>query len=175
MRYATFMTTVEQAAGIPPEQAERAVDAVLRTLAERITAGEASDVAAFLPKEVRAPLLSAPSRAEAFPLTEFTRRVAEREGVEEQTAAEHIRAVFIALGQAVAPGELRDMVAQLPKDFDPLLEAAGVSARRAPQPPPRREEPASETDGSVPVAPPVTGPPRAAPPKPRSESNPRSG
>jgi uncharacterized protein (DUF2267 family) len=131
MRYATFMTTVEQAAGITREEAERAVPATLQSLAERITGGEARDIAAFLPRELRPLLTAAREEAEPFDLDEFLRRVAEREGVDPATAAEHARAVFTALGAAVAPGELRDMAAQLPRDFDSLLAAAGSGRRRA--------------------------------------------
>jgi uncharacterized protein (DUF2267 family) len=131
MRYATFMTTVEQAAGITREQADRAVRATLETLAERITAGEADDIALFLPPEVRPLVTVAPPEAEAFGLDEFVRRVAEREGVDERTARDHARAVFVALGEAVAPGELRDMAAQLPRDFEEMLDAAGVGRRQA--------------------------------------------
>jgi uncharacterized protein (DUF2267 family) len=131
MRYATFMTTVEQVAGIAREEAERAVRATLETLAERITRGEADDIAAFLPKELRPLLTSAPEPAEGFGLDEFLRRVAQRAGVDAETAREYARAVFTALGVAVAPGEVADMVAQLPKDYMPLLRAAGVGRRRA--------------------------------------------
>ncbi|MEA2323848.1 MAG: hypothetical protein QOD81_3698 [Solirubrobacteraceae bacterium] len=130
MRYATFIGVVEQAAGISRAAAERAVHATLATLAERVTGGEARDIALFLPEEVRRPLESAPERAEAFALEEFVRRVAERERVAPEAAAEHARAVFEALGLAVAPGELRDMLAQLPSDFAPLLKAAGLGRRR---------------------------------------------
>jgi uncharacterized protein (DUF2267 family) len=131
MRYATFMTTVEQVAGITRDEAERAVRATLETLAERITAGEADDIAAFLPPELRPYLESSSPQAEPFGLDEFVRRVAEREGVDRETAAEHARAVFVALGEAVAPGELRDMAAQLPREFDDLLKAAGIGRGRA--------------------------------------------
>jgi uncharacterized protein (DUF2267 family) len=131
MRYATFMTTVEQAAGITPAEAERAVQATLETLADRITGGEAEDIAAFLPEELRPLLPSVPERAQRFDREGFIRRVAEREGVDFATAEQHARAVFTALGYAVAPGELRDMAAQLPADFEDLLEAAGVGRRRA--------------------------------------------
>jgi uncharacterized protein (DUF2267 family) len=131
MRYATFMTTVEQAAGLTREEADTAVRATLATLAERITRGEADDIAAFLPKELRSLLTDTPEPAEAFDRDEFIRRVAEREGVSLAAAQEHVRAVFTALGVAVAPGELRDMAAQLPRDFEDLLEAAGVGRRRA--------------------------------------------
>jgi uncharacterized protein (DUF2267 family) len=125
VRHATFIRTIEQAAGILPEEAERAARATLETLGERITGGEAEDIARFLPRELRPILESASALAEPFDMEEFVRRVARREGVDEATARRHARAVFVALGRAVAPGELRDMAAQLPKDFDELLRAAG--------------------------------------------------
>jgi uncharacterized protein (DUF2267 family) len=131
MRYAPFLTTVEQTAGITREEAERAVRATLETLAERISGGEARDIALFLPKELRPLLDPVPEPAEAFGLDEFLRRVAEREGVDRDTAFDHARAVFTALGVAVAPGELSDMVAQLPREFAPLLQTAGIARRRA--------------------------------------------
>jgi uncharacterized protein (DUF2267 family) len=130
MRYGTFLTTIEQTGGLDRPESERAAAAVLRTLAERITRGEAEDIAAFLPEEVRPLLMSVPEPAEAFDHHEFIRRVAEREGVDQQTAFDHTRAVFTALGAAVAPGELRDMVSQLPADFEPLLAAAGIGRSR---------------------------------------------
>jgi uncharacterized protein (DUF2267 family) len=141
MRYATFMTMVEQAAGLTPEEAETAVRATLATLTERITRGEADDIAAFLPKELRSLLTDTPEPAEAFDRDEFIRRIAEREGVSFAAAQEHARAVFTALGVAVAPGELRDMAAQLPRDFEDLLEAAGLGRRRALEEDPSRRSP----------------------------------
>jgi uncharacterized protein (DUF2267 family) len=80
---------------------------------------------------VRRFLTGAREEAERFGLDEFYRRVAEREGVDRRTAARHARAVFVALGVAVAAGELRDMAAQLPTEYEPLLQAAGVGRRRA--------------------------------------------
>jgi uncharacterized protein (DUF2267 family) len=131
MRYATFLETIEQTGGMERTEAERAARAVLETLAERITGGEARDLAVFLPPELRGLLEVTPEPAEAFGLDEFIRRVAEREGVDPPVAEEHARAVFTALGVAVAPGELRDMVAQLPRDFAPLLKAAGIGRELA--------------------------------------------
>jgi uncharacterized protein (DUF2267 family) len=127
----TLVTTVQRLAGLDPPQAERAIEATLRTLAERISGGEARDIAEFLPPEMRGWMLPTEERAEPFDRQEFIRRVAEREGVDPATADEHVRAVFQMLGFAVAPGELRDMASQLPKDFDDLLEAAGIGRRRA--------------------------------------------
>jgi uncharacterized protein (DUF2267 family) len=114
------------------EQAERAIEATLRTLAERITGGEAEDVARVLPEELRPFLFPTREEAEPFGLDEFYRRVADRAGVDRATAARHASAVFAALGVAVAPGELRDMAAQLPQEYEPLLRAAGLGRRSGP-------------------------------------------
>jgi uncharacterized protein (DUF2267 family) len=131
VRLATFLTRVEQSGGLRPEIAQRAAQATLRTLAERITGGEARDIALFLPRELRPLLEETPEQAEGFDLDEFLRRVAKRAGVDEETALRHARAVFAALGDAVTPGELHDMVAQLPRDYEPLLASARVGRRRA--------------------------------------------
>jgi uncharacterized protein (DUF2267 family) len=129
MRLGSWLDIVEEVAGISREEAERATRATLCTLAERITRGEAEDIAAFLPKELRGLLTWAREPAEAFNLGEFLRRIAERAGVDERRAYEYARAVFAALGVAVAPGEVRDMASQLPKEYEPLLEAAGTPRR----------------------------------------------
>src|SRR5258707_969299 len=134
MHYATLITLVGQLAGLDPAQAERATEATLHTLSERIRGGEARDIAAFLPPEMRRWIAPAKEPAEPFDRREFIRRVAQREGVSPEIAEQHVRAVFQMLGYAVAPGELRDMASQLPKDFEDLLEAAGVGRRRATDP-----------------------------------------
>jgi uncharacterized protein (DUF2267 family) len=118
--YDEFVTIVEQAARIGRDRAEQAIRATLQTLAERIDAGEARDLAAELPEEL-APWLATTTPAERFDVDEFLRRIAEREGVDPQTAEKHVEAVFVALGRALSDKELSDLAAELPKDFSPLL------------------------------------------------------
>jgi uncharacterized protein (DUF2267 family) len=125
--YEAFLAAVERDAGTSRELAERAVRATLQTLAERLSGGEAEDVAEQLPQELR-PFVRDGNKAEPFDLAEFVRRVAEREGVPPETAKVHARAVFAALGMALTPEELHDLASQLPKDFDALV-AAAVEAR----------------------------------------------
>jgi uncharacterized protein (DUF2267 family) len=120
-QYERFITTVAQQADLGWEDAERAARATLETLAERLSGGEARDVAEHLPPQVRA-WLPAANGAEPFHADEFVRRVAQREGVDPQAAERHVRAVFVALGRMLAPQELADMAAELPRDFGPLLE-----------------------------------------------------
>jgi uncharacterized protein (DUF2267 family) len=129
LAYDEFIALVEGEAGVSREEAERAVQATLRTLAERLSGGEAEDIARQLPEEAR-PWLHDGAKAEGFDLEEFLRRVAEREGVPESQAEDHARLVFAALGRTLTPDELADMASELPKSFDELIDAA----RRQPIP-----------------------------------------
>jgi uncharacterized protein (DUF2267 family) len=123
--YERFITTVQQKAAVGREAAERAARATLQTLAERLSQGEARDLAAQLPPPL-AGWLFTDTDAAPFGAAEFVRRVAERTGVDFETAERQARAVFTALGRAVSRSEIDDMTAELPHDFAPLLgEAQG--------------------------------------------------
>jgi uncharacterized protein (DUF2267 family) len=115
-----FVTTVAQAARIGLDRAERATQATLQTLAERIDAGVARELAEELPDDV-APWLATTTSAERLDIDEFLRRVADREDVDIETAQRHAAAVFVALQRAVSRQEFAALSAQLPKDFAPLL------------------------------------------------------
>jgi uncharacterized protein (DUF2267 family) len=121
--YESFVASVERETNTSREEAERAIQATLHTLAERLTGGEARHVAADLPPRA-AEWLRDGKRAQRFGLAEFLHRVAEREGVTEETAMEHAKAVFAALGEALDEKELHDMITELPKDFGELVAAA---------------------------------------------------
>jgi uncharacterized protein (DUF2267 family) len=120
MDYEGFITTVERAAHIGREDAERATRATLETLAERIAKGEALDLAAELPPEL-APWISTTTDAKGFDASEFVRRVAVREGIDATEAERHVRAVFVALSRALTKQEFEDVAAELSSDFAPLL------------------------------------------------------
>jgi uncharacterized protein (DUF2267 family) len=118
-----FIATVQQKAGISGHDAELAARATLETLAERLSAGEARDLAEQMPPEL-APWLATDGPAEPFHVDEFIRRVAAREHADLATAEQHARAVFDAVGRTVSEDEINDMAAELPKDFQPLIAEA---------------------------------------------------
>ena len=66
MDYATFTRAAAQRAGVPEETAERLEHATLRTLADRISGGEAKDLAAQLPGPLQEDLHPPREDAEAF-------------------------------------------------------------------------------------------------------------
>jgi uncharacterized protein (DUF2267 family) len=130
--YEQFIRTIQHKARASWDEAERAAAATLTTLAERLSAGEARDVAHELPPEARQWLAGGDGGAEAFTVDEFLRRVAEREEADLETAERHARAVFVALMRNLSRQERRDMLSELPKDFGRLL----ADAERPPAPEP---------------------------------------
>jgi len=121
----TFVGEVAARAGISPADADRATDAVLETLAERIAGGEVEDVLEHLPVELHPPLRRgrASVRGEARPirLDRFIHKVAEREGACVVAAMLHARAVFRVLRDALGEEEFRDIVVQLPREYVEVL------------------------------------------------------
>ena len=108
--------TVAEQAGLDPGDAERAIEATLVTLAERISAGEAEDLARRLPDD-KARLLRGGGDAQAFGADEFVRRVAEREDADPATAERHARTVVAAMAPHERRKEMHDMASQLPRDL----------------------------------------------------------
>jgi uncharacterized protein (DUF2267 family) len=123
MEHREFIQITQREAALDADAAERAAQATLTTLAERLSRGQARDLLQQLPAEMK-PWLYTESAAEGFDVDEFLRRVAEREGVDAETAESHARAVFFALGRAVSDDEIADLADELPQDFEPLIAEA---------------------------------------------------
>jgi uncharacterized protein (DUF2267 family) len=123
MKYAQFIERVAGQAQVTLGQAEALTTATLQTLAERISGGEARDLAAQLPKELQGPLDKKREPAEAFDVNEFIRRVSTRAGTDLDTAGRGARSVFQTLNAAVTTGEFEDVLSQLPKQFRELIPA----------------------------------------------------
>jgi uncharacterized protein (DUF2267 family) len=115
-----FVELVGEYARIGFDDAERATRATLQTLGERIDRGEAQQIADRLPAEI-APWIATSGPAERFDVHAFLRKTAEREGVGIEEAERHAHAVFDVL-RYVAEDEFDDLMAELPKDFAPLLD-----------------------------------------------------
>ncbi|MEA2320777.1 MAG: hypothetical protein QOD81_627 [Solirubrobacteraceae bacterium] len=125
-----FTKAVVRTAGIDPAEADRAIETTLVTLGERISEGEAADLARHLPDSL-APLILQRGEAQGFGADEFFRRVAERAGTDPETAERHARAVVAALAQREGRKELHDMIAQLPRGLrERLLAPAEAGASR---------------------------------------------
>jgi uncharacterized protein (DUF2267 family) len=123
MKHDEFVGEVQNRARLASRgEAERAVRATLETMAERLAGGEADHLAAQLPQEIGRHLQGA-NGGERFSLDEFFQRVSQKEKVDLPESVYHCRAVIEVLREAVSPGEFANMRAQLPDEYNRLLEA----------------------------------------------------
>jgi len=125
MQYDEFVGLVQHRAKLASRgEAVQAIHATLQTLGERLFGNEANNLAAQLPREIGAYLQMA-EYGERMTAREFFERVTLRERADYPDAVYHARAVISALLDAVSPGEIADIRAQLPGDFDVLFEWSG--------------------------------------------------
>lgn len=96
--------------------------ATMRTLGERLAAGEAEQLAGGLPDDIAGPLTTAGSDAEAFPPSEFVERVTTRADVGTDDTYDHVDAVRQTLSEHVTAGQWNDVETQLPPAYDPLVD-----------------------------------------------------
>jgi uncharacterized protein (DUF2267 family) len=124
MQFEEFVREVADRTGMSREEAESLVHATLRTLAERLSGGEAEDLRAQLPKQLQAELIPPQEEAQGFGVDEFAQRVAERSGIDEADAGAAVVATLSVIRDAVSPGEFDDVLSQLGRDFADLVDAA---------------------------------------------------
>jgi uncharacterized protein (DUF2267 family) len=121
VQYDEFIAAVADRAGLSAGTAESATHAVLRVLAERISGGEAEDLAAQLPAALQPDLEAPQEEAQAFDADEFARRVADRTGLDVVDAGAAMVAVLATLRDAVSPGEYDDVLSQLGREFADMV------------------------------------------------------
>ncbi len=129
MDYDEFVGRVQEKADLDsPEDAAAAVRATLGTLGEMLSPKERHDLAAELAKPLKECLtlwMEQPprelTRPHRFSLEEFYNRVAARSDVGYPAAIKHSQAVIQVLKEAVSQGELRDVLRELPDEYEELL------------------------------------------------------
>lgn len=127
MDYTEFIQSVAKRPMVSPMQAEPITHATLTTLTERISGGQARDLASQLPEGLREHLRKPDESAVPFGLADFLERVQARAAVDLQAATDGARAVFDTLRDAVSAKEYGDFVSQLPKE---LWQLTGPAATR---------------------------------------------
>lgn len=124
MTYDEFVGQVQHRARLASTgEATRAIRVTLRTLGERLQGGAAGNLAAQLPEEIGLYLLESVYQ-DAFSVDEFFQRVAIDEGgIGIPEAIFHARQVIDVVREAVSPGALAHVRAQLPPEYNRLFEA----------------------------------------------------
>lgn len=97
----------------------RAIRATLHTLGERLPKGNAEDLAASLPMEIKWYLTGAvKEHGQRFDWQEFVARVAEIEGVDPPDAAYHSRVIVDLVKEVSAASDFRQLRDSLPESED---------------------------------------------------------
>lgn len=123
MKFDEFTGKVQHKANLAStDEALAAIRATLQTLSERLAAQEPQNLAAQLPEEIGR-YLETPGKAERFSVKEFFERVSKREGVDLPVSVYHARAVIDTLQEAVSVGEIDNVRAQLPDEWQEIFEA----------------------------------------------------
>jgi len=140
MNFDEFTGEVQHRLELPGTgEAVRASRATLLTLGQRIPAGNAEDLAASLPMEIKWYLTGAVhEHGQRFDWKEFVARVSEIEGVDRPEAAYHAQVIVDLVSTLVPPSDLRQLRDQLPESegdenwgklFD-VVDAGGWDATR---------------------------------------------
>jgi len=128
MKDEQFIAEVKNLAELDSDEgARKAIGATLKTLRERLAGEEPSNLAAQLPPGI-APYAEGAGGQESFPIEEFYERVAGKEGVGQDEAIRHARAVATVVQTAVTGGELEDVRSQLGDGYKELFGQSGASA-----------------------------------------------
>ncbi len=139
MNFDEFTGTIEHRLELPETgETVRAIRATLMTLGQRLPAGQAEDLAASLPIEIKWYLTGAVAEhGQRFGWQEFVERVSEIERTDPSTAAYHARVIIDLLETLVPESDFRQLRESLPESegdenwgslFE-LVDAGGWEAR----------------------------------------------
>ncbi len=125
MKKDEFLKRIQEKAQIAnKDEAVWVTDAVLKTLSDRLTEKEAFDLASQLPQELKGIVGGAKEKIIKMNRREFLERVAELLKTDLAEAGMYTKATFSVLKSAIQPGEIKDILAQLPKDLAGMLAEA---------------------------------------------------
>jgi uncharacterized protein (DUF2267 family) len=120
MDFDEFTGTVQHRLELPGTgETVRAIRATLMTLGQRIPAGNAADLAASLPMEIKWYVTDAVTEhGQRFDWSEFVTRVADIEGTDRSDAAYHAQIIMAVVADVVPPSDLQQLRDQLPQSED---------------------------------------------------------
>lgn len=120
MNFDEFTGEVQHRLGLPGTgETVRAIRATLVTLGQRIPEGNAEDLAASLPMEIKWYLTGAVhEHGQRFDWQEFVNRVSEIEGTDRPDAAYHSQVIMDLVATLVPASDLQQLRDQLPESED---------------------------------------------------------
>ena len=122
MQFDDFISRVQEQAGLDTrEESIMLTRAVLETLGERLDRKVRNGIEAQLPNELKEFLLAREEHSGEYDLQEFYNRIGARADLTYEDAKQRTRQVLSVLRQAVASGEIEDVLGDLPPEYRELF------------------------------------------------------
>lgn len=121
MGFRELILKVQQYSGFSDAESKDALECMVENLAVRLDEHDRKDFANQLPEELQNIALTVISTEENTKQEDIVVRFMELQGVDEPRAKMQIMAAWNALRQAIAPSELDDMRAHLPRAMASFL------------------------------------------------------
>lgn len=117
-----FLARVEEYGQlVSRDESQELTQATLAALAERVSTGQASDLAGWLPAPLRPYLRAASEPATPFDSRVFIRQVMDVRHLDSASAQRQVRAVLAAVREQVPEKEVSDTLEQLPQELAQLF------------------------------------------------------
>ncbi len=120
MKYRELVKRVQHYSGFSDQESETALRLFIRKLATRLTMGERKDFASQLPSDLQDEAMVTEEQ-QNWSFEDFIEEICREEQIEEPRAKKQIMAAWKALKDALTPGEISNIKAQLPKDMEAAL------------------------------------------------------
>lgn len=120
MGYRELIKKVQQYSGFSDGESKDALQMMVESLSVHLTEGERQDFASQLPSELQDIALSV-SATEENSRQDIVEQFMEEEGIDEGRAKKQIHAAWQALKEAISPGEINHIRAQLPNSMVAFL------------------------------------------------------
>lgn len=120
MKYRELIKKVQDYSGFSDQESEEALDLVVETIATRLNEGERRHFASELPQELE-DLAIMPTIQGKFGFEDMLEQLSELEDIDKKRAKKQVVAAWKALKDAISPGEIADIRAQMPKDIAEAL------------------------------------------------------
>lgn len=121
MGYREMVKAVQSYSGFSGNESENALRMFIKMLSSRLTPDEREDLASQLPAELQDDALQT-SEIIKMEMDDMMHEMAESQDIDENRAKTQIMAAWRALKDAISPGEIKNIQAQMPRSMTSILQ-----------------------------------------------------
>lgn len=120
MKFREMVKKVQMYSGFSDRESQEALECMVESLATHLTEGERKDFASQLPTELKNIALTV-EVTEEDTKKNILQQFMEAQNIDESRAKKQMMTAWKAIKEAISPGEIQDIKAQLPNDMAAML------------------------------------------------------